>query len=66
MTKPTASMIAAVRAVHPSERRAAALVAERVFSDFLATLTAWDDFSPADHVEMAGDAAAAEVAFRFA
>lgn len=61
-----AVMITAVKAVQPSERRAAMLVAERTFLDALAQLRAWGDFSDADHIEMAADAAAAEVAFKFA
>lgn len=64
--KATPAMIAAVRAVHPTERRAAAALAERVFFASLDSLRVWDDFTPAAHVEMAGQAAAAEVAFRFA
>ena len=64
--KATFEMIEAIKAVQPCERRAAMLLAERTFHKALATLTAWGDFSHADHVEMAGKAAAAEVAFMFA
>jgi hypothetical protein len=64
--KATIEMIEAIKSVQPCERRAAMLLAERTFHKALATLTAWGDFSHADHVEMAGKAAAAEVAFKFA
>jgi hypothetical protein len=61
-----AAMISAVKAVQPSERRAAMLVAERTFLAALAQLRLWGDFSDAAHIEMAADAAAAEVTFKFA
>ena len=55
--KPHPAMIAAVRAVHPDNRMAAAILAE------LALLKALDKLS---NVEMAAMAAASEVAYRFA
>lgn len=64
--KPSPALIAAIQAVQPSERRAAVLVADRTFTNALAKLEAWGDFRHSDHVEMAMDAAIAEVAFRFA
>lgn len=64
--KPTLEMIAAVRAVRPQERVAAARVAERTFLSRLAVLRQWGDFSEEEHLIIAGKAAAAEVSFRFA
>jgi hypothetical protein len=61
-----AIMIAAIKEVQPSERRAAMLLAERTFNNFLTKLREWGDFDEATHVEMAANAAAAEVAFKFA
>jgi hypothetical protein len=61
-----AEMIEAVKAVHPSERRTAMLVAERTFLNYLAKLREWGDFDEDTHVEMAAGAAAAEVAYKFA
>lgn len=58
-------MIAAVKAVAPAHRLAAAQMAERVFADRLATLVAFDDFSAAENRALAAEAAAAEVAYRF-
>lgn len=59
-------MILAVKAVQPSERRAAAQLAERVFFASLAKARAWGDFNDATNIELAANAAAAEIAFRFA
>lgn len=64
--KPSPALIAAIRAVHPSERRAAILLADRTFARDFAQLEAWGDFSTADHIEMAMDNAVAEVTCRFA
>lgn len=66
MNKPTPALLAAIHAVQPAERRAAVLVAEKTFAKALSKLTAWGDFSHKAHVEMAMDAAVAEVKFRFA
>lgn len=60
-----AAMIAAVEAVAQAHRLAAAQMAERVFADRLVTLVAFDDFSAAANRELAAEAAAAEVAYRF-
>jgi hypothetical protein len=59
-------MIIAVKAVQLSERRAAAQLAERVFLASLAKACAWGDFNDATNIELAAEAAAAEVAYRFA
>ena len=64
--KPSPELIAAIQAVQPSERRAAMLVADKTFASSLSKLTEWNDFSHADHIEMAMETAAAEVTFRFA
>ena len=64
--KPSPALIAAIRAVQPSERQSAILLADRTFAKALAQLEAWGDFSPEAHRQMAMDAAIAEVAFRFA
>jgi len=63
--KPSAELIAIIQDVHPFERCEAILVADKTFNDALSKLTEWNDFSPSDHVEMAMQAAIAEVAFRF-
>jgi hypothetical protein len=64
--KPSPALLAAIQAVQPSERCAAILVADKTFDTALSKLTAWGDFSHSDHVEMAMQAAIAEVTFRFA
>jgi hypothetical protein len=66
MNKPTVSMIAAVRAVAPQERLAAAKLAEVTFFAAIARFTMFGDFDAATNREMAGDMAAAEVSFHFA
>lgn len=64
--KPTPDMVSAVNAVRPTERRAAAKCAEWAFFRAYNRLAELGDFSEYDNIEMAGQAAAAEVAFRFA
>ena len=66
MLKAPATMIAAVKKVSPADRLPAAALAESVFSTSLEKLHKFDDYPEAINVEMAGEAAAAEVAFRFA
>lgn len=64
--KAPAIMIAAIRHVQPGERAAAARFAETFYASALARLNAFGDFSAARNAEMAADATAAEIAFRFA
>lgn len=66
MIKTPEVMIQAVKNVHPAERRAAALLGERVFLAALAKFRVWADFDEATNVELAAEAAAAEIAYRFA
>jgi hypothetical protein len=68
MTKiaPRADLIAAINAVHPSEREGAIKVADATFAKSLAKLERWGDFSRAMHIDMAMDAAVAEIKFWFA
>lgn len=65
-TKAPTAMIEAIRKVQPSERAVAARYAEKYFARSLAKLTAFGDFSAAQNVEMAANATAAEIEFRFA
>ena len=62
-----AAMIAAVKNVTPSLRAKAATFAEKKFAEFCekAKLDA-DEYSEAERIDMAADAAAAEVTFFFA
>ena len=62
---PTPSMIAAVAKVRPSERHAARLVAEETFFQALKSPVMEDAHHPEIAREWAGEAAAAEVLFRF-
>jgi len=64
--KPSPALLAAVLAVRPSERRAAIQVADKTFTNALAKLTAWGDFNHSTHIELANQAAIAEVTYRFA
>jgi altronate dehydratase len=59
-------MIAAVKAVRPCERIAAARCAEVTFIKALRKLQQFADYSEQDNIEMAAQAAAAEIAFKFA
>ena len=63
----TADMIAAVRKVNAAERLSAMRVAERVFFECMKSPNFIEEFGsePARH-DAAGQAAAAEVAYRFA
>ena len=63
---PTPSMIAAVSKVRPSERHAARLVAEDTFFKALRSPNMADAHHPEIAREWAGEAAAAEVLYRFA
>ena len=64
--KAPASMVAAIRKVRPCERKAAARYAEKFYARALARLNAFGDFSAARNAEMAAEATAAEIVFRFA
>jgi hypothetical protein len=64
--KASPALVAAILRVQRSERIAAMQVAEKTFTEALSKLTEWNDFSHADHIEMAMEAAAAEVAYKFA
>lgn len=64
--KPHPTMVAAVRAVRPEQRMMAAIIAELAFLKALDKLTKLGDFDQDANVEMAAEAAAAEVAHRFA
>ena len=63
---PTPSMIAAVAKVHTTERHAARLVAEDAFFKALRSPAIEDANHPEIAREWAGEAAAAEVLYRFA
>ena len=63
---PTPSMIAAVAKVRPAERHAARLVAEHAFFEALRNPNMEDAHHPEIAREWAGEAAAAEVLYRFA
>lgn len=64
--KAPAVMIAAIRDVQPGERISAARYAEKFYARALARLNAFGDFSTERNAEMAAEATAAEIAFRFA
>ena len=64
--KAPVAMIAAVKKVSPTDRIPAAALAESVFFTSLEKLRKFDDYPEATNIAMAGEAAAAEVAFRFA
>ena len=66
MIKTPEVMILAVKKVQPAERRVAALLGERVFFAALAKARIWADFDEATNLELAAEAAAAEIAYRFA
>lgn len=59
------AMIAAVKSVSPSNRLAAARLAEKTYFDYLDKLTMFGDFNHSTNMEMAADAAAAEVKYFF-
>ena len=63
---PRADLIAAINAVHPSDRAGAIKVADATFAKAFTKLEAWGDFSRAMHIDMAMDAAVAEIKFWFA
>lgn len=63
---PTSSMIAAVAKVRPSERNAARLVAESTFFKYINSPVMEDARSSSEAREWAGEAASAEVLYRFA
>jgi hypothetical protein len=63
---PTSSMIAAVAKVRPSERNAARLVAESTFFKYINSPVTVDARDRSEAREWAGEAAAAEVRYRFA
>ena len=64
--KAPAVMIQAAKKINRAERWKAMRLMEKVFKAKLKTLSQWDDFTPAQHVEMAAEAAAAEALWRFA
>ena len=66
--KATREMIEAIKNVHPKERKAAALIAEKTFFIHLEQNRSDHELAQDDAscVEMAGMAAAAEVAFLYA
>ena len=64
--KAPAVMIQAAQKINRGERLQAMRLMEKVFKTKLETLSQWDDFTPAQHVEMAAEAAAAEALWRFA
>ncbi len=64
--KAPAAMINAIRNVQPSERLMAARVGEAAYRRAFARLEAFGDFPSTQNREMAAEAAAAEIAFRFA
>lgn len=64
--RPTKSMIYAVRRVRPSERKEAASLAEATFFTFMGSANMEDAPNQKVAREWAGEAAAAEVLYRFA
>lgn len=63
--KATLSMISAVKAVQKSQRLQAAALAEQTFHTYYVALQKLNEHTEAELIEMAGDAAAAEVRFYF-
>ena len=63
--KAPAAMIDAVNRVSPEHRLEAAKMAEAAFSVFLKKLSGFDDFGLDTDIELAAEAAAAEVLYYF-
>lgn len=59
-------MIDAVRSVRPAQRVEAAFLAEKTYFESLVRLEEFGDFDSETNQKMAADAAAAELAYRYA
>lgn len=61
--KPSPALLATIKAIAPANRKNAIRLADRTAAQYFAKLQIFGDFSEAEHIELAFEAARAEVLY---